>query len=275
MNYKLNIKRNNKMKFMIQHNLINQKHLLKIKEAIKDYPHEFIGIIPFSREITSEIPIEGTNYFPYGSTSLIETTANLGWKGNYFDLTKLNYKNFQQNRNDMLNTNPVMKLTEAITFLKTRPEYEQWFTRPSNDLKEYSGLVDNVISLVEWMEDRLLCASSGSYQLSPDTEIVLDIPKEILAEYRWFIVDGKIISGSMYRNNGILKSIEQTNTDIIQKAQEIADKWLPMSNVVMDLALTNDGMKVIEFNCINASGFYNCNIDKIFKSIWKYYSGKE
>ena len=259
------------MKFIIQHNLVNSYHLLEIKQSIQNYPCEFIEIIPFSREIISNEPITGNDYIPYGSTSLTETTAELGWKGNCFDLTKLNYKNFQQNRDDMLNTNPVMKLVDAINFLKTRDKEELWFTRPSKDLKEYSGLVDESEILVKWLEDRMLCASSGSYKLSHDTEIVIDIPKVIDSEYRWFIIDGKIITGSMYRNNGQLFSQEILEQSVINEAQVIADKWLPMSNVVMDLALTPNGMKVIEFNCINSSGFYKCNIQKIFDAWWNYY----
>jgi len=47
-----------------------------------------------------------------------------------------------------------------------------------------------------------------------------------------------------------------------------ADKWLPNRNVVMDLALVDNELKVIEFNCINCSGFYNHDVRKIFDALY-------
>lgn len=259
------------MKFIIQHNLINPENLHKIKDAINDYPHEFVGVIPFSHEITSDEPLIGKDFIPYGSTLLTTLASELEWKGCYFDLTTANYETFIQNRDDMLNDN-VIRLDEAVEFLSNRPKNELWFTRPSKDLKEYSGMVDNANDLYEWLNDRLKCACSGSYQLQPDTMIVLSKPKSIDAEYRWFIVDGKVITGSMYKNNGQLFSQEQLDPDVIKEAQKFADKWLPSPCCVMDLALlTTSEVKVIEFNCINSSGTYSCNIKSIFDALWEYH----
>lgn len=260
------------MKFIIQHNLINPENLLEVKEAIKDYPHEFVGLIPFSREITSNEPLIGQDYIPYGSTVLSEVAMELGWKGCHFDLSVNNYQTFINNRDDMLNDN-VMRLEDAVKFLETRPKGELWFTRPSNDLKEYSGLVDTAGDLIEWLRDRILCACSGSYQLSPDTMVVLSIPKSIDAEYRWFVVGGKVITGSMYRNNGQLFKQRQLDKEVIQEAQGFADKCLPSPCCVMDLCLLTTGeVKVVEFNCINSSGFYDCDINAIFKTLWEYHN---
>ena len=260
------------MKFLIQHNLINPENLLEIKDAIKDYPHEFVGVLPFSHEIMSDEPLVGQDFIPYGSTSMTEAGLELGWKGLSFDLSRANYEAFVANRDDMLNTAP-MRLDEAVTFLEGRNQGELWFTRPSKDLKEYTGLVDTAGELVEWFRDRILCASSGSYQLRPDTMVVLSVPKTIDAEYRWFIVGGKVITGSMYRNCGQLYSELQTDPAVIAEAQSFVDgKWLPSPCVVMDLALTDFGVKVIEWNCINSSGFYACDVKAIFKALWEYHT---
>jgi hypothetical protein len=262
------------MKFLIQHNLICPENLTTIKNAIESYPHEFVGVLPFSREVTSNEPLVGQDFIPYGSTAMTEAGLELGWKGLSFDLSKANYEAFLDNRDDMLNDD-VMRLDEAVKFLKTRDSGELWFTRPSKDLKEYTGLVDTAGELAEWFKDRILCASSGSYQLQPDTMVVLSVPKVIDAEYRWFIVGGKVITGSMYRNNGQLYSVEQTDASVIAEAQSFADKWLPDACCVMDLALTASfGVKVIEFNCINSSGFYACDVKKIFDALWEYHTMK-
>ena len=98
--------------------------------------------------------------------------------------------------------------------------------------------------------------------------IVLASPKNIKSEWRWFIVDGKIVSGSMYRLNGILDKREELDPDTILEAQTFADKWLPKQTCVMDLALVDDEVKVIEFNTINSSGFYAHNVDNIIHAMY-------
>jgi len=257
------------MKFIIQYNLINNKQLMQIKDVVEKYPHEYVGVIPFSKEITSDEPLNGTEYIPYGSTSLIERTCGLGWKGCYFDLNTFNYKTFTDNRDDMLNNN-VLTIKDAMEFLKTQPENNLWFTRPSKDLKQFTGRVASSESCLKYFTNALLVDTSSVAQLKPDTEIVLSEPRNIDAEYRWFVIDRKVVSGSMYRNNGYLFKQRVTDKKMIDEAQTFADKWLPHDNCVMDLALVNGKVKVIEFNCLNGSGFYDNDIDAVFEAMWNY-----
>ena len=258
------------MKFMIQHNLINPDHLLEVQLAIEKFPHEFVGVIPFGHEITSDEPIVGTDYIPYGSTLFTTLTHELGWKGSYFDLDKFNYRAFLGSRDDMLNSN-VMTIEDAMAFLKTVPEDSEWFTRPSLDLKQYVGMVETAGELLAWFKDATEFTGSGCYKIEEGTDIVLCKPVNIQAEYRWFVVGGKVISGSMYRYRGNLFKQRCIEPDIIAEAQRFADKWLPHDNCCMDLALVNDQVKVVEFNCINSSGFYDNDVEAIFKAIWEYH----
>jgi hypothetical protein len=260
------------MKFIIQHNLMNEDQLRLTKDAVEYFPHEFIGLIPFSREITSEGPLDGVDFIPYGSTLLTSLTKDLGWKGLHFDLSTFNYKSAKENRHDMLNDFIIMRLDEAIKFLQYRPDNEIWFIRPSEDLKQFSGQLIEAKECHEWLSDAMLCDTSGSYRLDADTMIVLAEPQNIQAEWRWFIVDRKIISGSMYRCRNQLVKIRELDQKVIDEAQSFADKWLPDSCCVMDLALINESLKVIEFNCINSSGFYNHDVNKIFKELYEFHT---
>ncbi len=49
---------------------------------------------------------------------------------------------------------------------------------------------------------------------------------------------------------------------------------LIIETCVMDLALTNEGLKVVEFNCLNASGFYYHDVRAIVKEVNAYYERK-
>ena len=100
--------------------------------------------------------------------------------------------------------------------------------------------------------------------------------------------DGKIIGrkqnrvcrSSTERNNKSLlgaSSLKMGVTDqkMIDEAQTFADKWLPSECCVMDIALVNGELKVIEFNAINSSGMYDSDVVAIFKALWEYHQTKE
>lgn len=257
------------MKFLIQYNLMNEKQLQLTKNAVNDFPHEFVGLIPFSREITSDEPLVGIDYIPYGSTLLSTLALQKQWKGLYFDLENFNYEASSENRDDMLNDEHIVTVKDAFDILKTDPE-KLWFTRPSLDLKHYSGTVINADECYKWFKDALECDSSGSYKMDEDMMVVLATPKNIQAEWRWFIVGSKIVSGSMYRFKGVLHKERELDKDVIDEAQKKADQWLPNQCCVMDTALVDNELKVIEFNAINSSGFYDNDVDSIFKELYNY-----
>lgn len=258
--------------FIIQHNLMNGISLGKIANALEDYkiPHKFVGVIPFSHEITSDDPLVGKDFIPYGSTLLTMLTMrdSQNWRGNYFIPETFRAEAWLANRNDMLNEG-FCTIEEAINFLKLMDSDEEYFTRPCEDLKQYSGQVMKAGELHDWLLDACECASSGSYKLEFDTKIQICKPKNIQAEWRWFIVDSKVVSGSMYRFRGILDKREELDIAVIAEAQMFADIWLPHRNCVMDLALVDGAMKVIEFNTINSSGFYDHNVEKIICALWE------
>lgn len=261
------------MKFLIQHNLIAKSQLELAAKAVENLPHQFVGVIPFEHEITSDEPIVGEDYIPYGSTLLTNLAFERKWSGLYFDQGVMNYSNFVANRKDMLNAEHIMPVKDAIRFLANQMEGAnlQWFTRPSVDLKHYAGYVGETKEIayhLQSMVNSFERGELGTYGLNPQNEIVLARPKTIQAEWRWFIIGGNIVSGSMYRAHGQLRPKIELDAEVINEAQELADVWLPYPCVVMDTALVDNEMKVIEFNCINSSGFYDHGVNKIFKEWW-------
>ena len=261
------------MKFMVQYNLINEDQLLKIKKGIDKYPHEYVSVLPFSHEIKADEPLQGTDYIPYGSTLFISLSHELKWRGCYFDLNTFHYGAFSKNRKDMLNGN-VLTVKEALEYLKTQPKDKMWFTRPSKDLKQFTGVVNSSESCLEYFTNALAADTSSIAQLKPETEIVLSIPQNLESEYRWFVVNRKVVSGSSYRREGLMYTELVTDPKMIAEAQSFADDWLPHENCVMDLASVDGKMKVIEFNCLNGSGLYRNDVDAIFGAIWEYEKGK-
>lgn len=254
------------MKFLVQMNLIHEMGLAKVREAIQPYSHQYVSVIPFSNEFISSEPVEGTDYIAYGSTLFIKLGHELEWKGVYFNYDNFNYEAAVKYRSDMLNDYVILSARETIPFLESG-DVEKWFIRPSLDLKHFNGQVIDRQECITWLKDAMNCASSGSYQIDQDLQIVLAEPKHIQAEWRWFIVDGKIISGAMYRCRGQLVKYPELDPDVIAEATKLSEGWLPHRNCVMDTALVDNKLYVVEFNCINGSGFYGHDVNAIFKAL--------
>lgn len=250
---------------------MNEEQLLKVKNAVAPFPHEFIGLIPFSREITSETPLVGTDYIPYGSTLLTTLGLKLGWKGLHFNLENFSIEKAWLHRTDLLNDSLITTVEHAERLLRTKNQ--DIFIRPDLDLKHFSGQVINSIECADWLKDAMsLPEESGTYAMTKDMKVCISEPVNIDAEWRYFVVGGKIVSGSMYRRGKQLYKKRELDEKVLTEAQTFADGWLPDECCVMDLALVNGEVKIVEFNCINASGFYDNDVDAVFKALWDYHS---
>jgi uncharacterized protein YuzB (UPF0349 family) len=262
--------------WVIQTNLLDQLQIDEMKDAILKAGGIVVGatVIPFSDGVGLSAEIIGTDVIPYGSTKLTHLGVSRKWSGVYFN-DDFCTTAWNLNRTDMLNQNgKEMTVRQLISFADENYDIEresdvQLFIRPVNDLKEFNGTVTTVREIRMWMSS----VDSGNFSFSEDTMVALSAPVELIAEQRWFIVDGKVIDGSQYRQQGyhVLTHIpEEQWPELYGRMQKLADVWLPCTTCVMDLAILEDhSVKVIEFNCINSSGFYKHDVQKIVNALNK------
>ena len=256
--------------WVVQANMLSKDRLQDVAWALRELEIPLVGVnvIPFSDELEFlfDAPL-GRGIIPYGSTSLVKHAQKHNWSGLFFPKANFQVPVWNQNRDDMLNNDAdVMTVKEASVKFSTKEKRELWFIRPVEDLKAFSGTVTTAEEISRWMSS----IDGGNFQIFEDTMVAISQPKTILAEWRWFVVGGKVIDGSMYHHNGALYKKHETDNAVIHEAQTLADKWLPHETVVMDIALTNYGPQVIEFNCLNGSGFYDHDIRKIVRAVTDY-----
>jgi hypothetical protein len=250
------------MKLLIQNNLLSDRFLNRMRAIASKYPSVLADIIPFDSDFTTSEELDGIDYIPYGSTSMTEICYKRGYSGVCFN-ENFKHSVYAKNHPMSLHKN-VFNTNDAIDFLSTNES--DWFIKPDNDDKNFTGFVSNSIHLVAFLKDKLRYSdSNGSYGINIDTKFAISKPVNIQMETRWFIVDGKIVDGSNYMVRGQKHSENVSNNiDMVNEAQSIADIWLPHRNVVMDLFLIDDVLYVGEFNCINSSGFYDHDVERIF-----------
>lgn len=134
------------------------------------------------------------------------------------------------------------------------------FIKPSSDLK---GFIGGIIKKGKSIQDFLNTTTLLPTYLE-ETILVANI-KEIHSEYRFFVINNEVITGSQYK----LRDKVETNSLIpseIQKAAEQYSKiYSPDKVFVMDLALLQNGdIEIVEYNCFNGSGCYDANMTLVF-----------
>lgn len=252
--------------WVIQNNGVNLAAAYAVRSAVRDIGGKVCSasVYPSTGTIDykNEAP-KGKNTIPYGSTVLVELARKEGWDGLFVN-DNFNSTVWNEQRKDMLNQDSeVIKISDLKDYVVDRRPGEMVFIRPHLDRKLFTGTKISIFDLSGVEQD----LSIGHTHVTHETEITVASVKEIASETRWFVVGGKVIDGSTYRVRGQQQMYHIGNENDIAEAQKLADVWLPHETCVMDVAETPYGLKVIEFNCFNSSGFYHHDIPKIIKAV--------
>lgn len=129
---------------------------------------------------------------------------------------------------------------------------EEMFVRPLHDTKSFNGGIYN------------------ANNIPVDVECMVAPLQEIQKEFRFFVLDGKIIGSSQYKMNGQLFASSLVDEDAKVFAQEMIEKF-DFPGYVIDIAVTNGKCSIVELNCFNASGFYEIDLFKFISSVIDYY----
>ncbi len=90
----------------------------------------------------------------------------------------------------------------------------------------------------------------------------------IVAEYRFFVIDGKVVTGCQYHQNSKLFIDCLIPDGVREYAKLVASKWQPESAYVLDIAKQGKGqLGVMEINSFSCSGLYKCDQRLIIENI--------
>lgn len=115
--------------------------------------------------------------------------------------------------------------------------------------------------------------------LTHKTNIEVSTPKQIDAEYRFFVAGGEIIGETRYALNGemnISSAVPSNISALPHYFEAIRDTFKAFRNgaFVMDIAATPDGPKIIEVNNFHQSGLYNVDLYKFVQMTQHYLENK-
>lgn len=83
------------------------------------------------------------------------------------------------------------------------------------------------------------------------------------------VVDGQVISGSLYKDKGVglYREVQSSETELLEFVNKIVSIWTPADVFVVDIALADGVYYVLEMGNFNSAGMYHCDIQKIVVAI--------
>ena len=230
-----------------------------------DIPHTEIKVVPFSHEIIPE-PECGPHAIVMGSTTLARVAETRDWSPGVFTNDDFDYRSYMEHYGNYMMNN------EAIIceFGNVKSPWDRFFFRPCADSKTFAGTIKTAGDVDAWADSVKAIEQENYTTIDSKTPVVVAPIKKIYKEYRFFIVDGKVITGSQYKMGDKVKyQNEPVSFASAQFAQVITNIWSPDEAFVLDIALTPDGFKVLEVNCFNSAGYYAIDIQKLVDAVMK------
>lgn len=99
-------------------------------------------------------------------------------------------------------------------------------------------------------------------------------PVRILKEWRLWAVRDEIVTFSLYKDGSRVVYRHEIDDDALEFAKMLVKAnpdYAPA--YVIDICRTDDGLKMLETNCINAAGFYEADLLKLVSSIDEFSPG--
>lgn len=276
------------MHYIIQENVFREVHYDRLRETLDrlGLPYTVVRIFPFVDRVVDLLKIPNTegNYivdelpeleldtcegvFPFGAIKLARICVNKNWTPGSQMNANHDYRVYSQYyRENLLNwDSEILELTADLNWLPG----EKKFIRPTADTKSFTGAV---FTQTEWegmLENYLHNYRSKIF--NETTTIQVSSPKKIYKEIRFWVVNGKIVTGSQYRLGDAVIYDERYEDEALEFAQSMVDLFQLAEAFVIDVCLADSGWRVVECGCINAAGFYKSDLQKLIIALEDHFS---
>ena len=170
----------------------------------------------------------------------------------------------------LLNGADALFLTLREVPQKLPDDGREWFLRPVDDSKEEPGNVKSSRDIIALAQKVLALdeAEIPKGSLRHDTQLMFTRPVRILREWRLWVVRDAIITHSLYKEGARVVYHPEIDDDALAFAEQLVKAnpgYAPA--YVMDICRTEDGLKMLGTNCINAAGFYEADLVKLAAAI--------
>jgi hypothetical protein len=137
------------------------------------------------------------------------------------------------------------------------------FIRPDSPLKLFTGQVASRETFAADLE------FMGFYEFPANSLVVVSSPQEILAEWRFVVAGGKVVTGCQYRNAREIELLPDYDPQALRLAETIVSKgYQPDPVWVMDICRIADGSyHLLEIGGFSFSDLYVCNMPAVVEAV--------
>ena len=233
--------------------------------------HSFCKAIPFSEnDIISDIDLDAITepIFTYGSYTLSKIAKKRGYNPGSFISETIGMENLIKIfGNHMLNSDMVIDTLENI-----ETEMPKFFLRPMEDTKSFPAKIYTLEEFKEFKRKIIEAGTEHYATIYPHTKVLISSPKEIEQEYRFFVVAGKVITGSQYKMGERVVYSPNIDRNIQWYVSSVVDMRNVLNNhpdvaYVIDIAVSEGEPKILEVNSINSSGLYAIDTQKFIDAV--------
>lgn len=223
-------------------------------------PFHAVAVVAGSSTLPELPRVEGPVVFHGRTTLILRALEHPTWRrGIFFDPQRFQHRAYVTGfGRDVLNADAEVMSWEELLRMHRAPE-DEIFLKPNDDLKSFSGCVLRFSECSDLFRN----LRRQARPVESTSEVVVGRPCEIDAEWRLFIVDGAVVTGSMYRPS----ADPDVPRDVVAFAEEAAARWAPASVFVMDVARVDRAWKIIECNCFNGSRFYAADVEELVLAV--------
>lgn len=140
----------------------------------------------------------------------------------------------------------------------------QIFIRPDSGRKLFTGVVTNY-------DDLRSDIGFSICGLEPETKVLIAPYKRIEKEWRFFVSENNVITGSLYHVNGEHIEKAEYDNEAYELALKISNLYIPDKVWSVDICKTYDvyggEYRVLELNSFSCSGLYMSDVRKLVKYI--------
>ncbi len=231
---------------------------------LKRRPYLPLTVLPGSKKLPPmpEAAKGGPVVF-HGRSTLILNALRSPWRhGVFFNPNTFQHRAYAEGYGHLLLNHgaEVMTWTELLEMAAGSSGYR--FVKPNDDYKGFTGqaiAMSAVGALFESLRRR-----HGDALLH--AEVVVAPAHEVDAEWRIFVVDGEVITGSMYRP----AADPRLPSEVIEFSRSAIEAWTPAAVFAIDVGRVSGQLRVVECNCFNASRLYESDVNLLVEAISDY-----
>jgi len=226
--------------------------------------YEIYRLVPFSHEITPQLPADKL-IVPFGCIEFVQAIRkmdNIQSTIFFNDDIFTNENCLKQWKSFCLNSKAkIMTFKEA----KETLEDKEYFIRPIEDTKSFTGNLFTPGHLKS-LQERYSGYENNNF--TEESKIIVSEPRKIKREWRNFIIDGKVISSSLYKEDGVHKEEVGIPNEVLAFCRAALYVYNPARAFALDVCELEDGsFAIVEFGCIHNCGFYKADMNKVTEAI--------